>query len=156
MEQNKFNIEQELNALLPCDFNLSKEDSFGIERLQKVCDQIKRLGISSEWADKLLLFLERMEVSEEIDPRYDLGTPGAVVHLLETYFNFKKNLLSSLARLPTASTVWMVNRILNSVQDINEWQFWYEQLVSCKKHPKIRAQTVDCVDEFIRFQQSKN
>jgi hypothetical protein len=46
----------------------------------------------------------------------DLGTPGPLVHCLESlgYEAYLPQLLDSVRRQPTYLTVWMVNRILNS------------------------------------------
>ena len=44
----------------------------------------------------------------------DLGTPGSLVHFLESaYPSYTDELLASLARRPTELTLWMANRILN-------------------------------------------
>jgi hypothetical protein len=44
----------------------------------------------------------------------DLGTPGSLVHFLESaYPSYTDELLASIARRPTDLTLWMANRILN-------------------------------------------
>jgi hypothetical protein len=44
----------------------------------------------------------------------ELGTPGPLVHTLETWRGgYEKLLAESARRKPTSLSVWMVNRILN-------------------------------------------
>jgi len=44
----------------------------------------------------------------EENPALDYGTPGALVHFVETFSGYDEELYASLARRPTEHTVWMV------------------------------------------------
>ena len=49
----------------------------------------------------------------ENSPEADLGSPGPLVHLLETIDNCREMLHESIKRKPVSLTVWMLNRWLN-------------------------------------------
>ena len=51
-------------------------------------------------------------------PTMDFGSPGPLVHTIERFRGqYEQHLFDSLDRKPTALTVWMLNRILNGVND---------------------------------------
>ena len=51
----------------------------------------------------------------EEHPEADLGVPGPLVHFIEGFYpDYVDQLKSSVVRLPTSYTLWMVNRILNA------------------------------------------
>lgn len=54
-------------------------------------------------------------------PKADFGMPGPLVHLLEDSYpgGYEELLLESLAKKPVTHTVWMANRLLNSVDVID-------------------------------------
>jgi hypothetical protein len=145
-------IEAELSALKPRDFNLKNEDAFGRERLYEICDKIEESGMNDELALILFKFLEVMSESDEIHPGFDLGTPGPVVHLLEGFVGFKPHLIESLKRFPTPLTIWMVNRILNVEENEVERTLWWDALLECKHHPRLKPIASAEVDKFVRFQ----
>jgi len=49
----------------------------------------------------------------------DFGTPGALVHQVEKFYQqgYEELLLESIYRKPTALTLWMINRIVNGTKD---------------------------------------
>ena len=61
------------------------------------------------------LAMEAMLRVIERNPDVDLGSPGPLVHTLETFYakGYEGKLLESLARKPTGLTVWMLNRLVN-------------------------------------------
>jgi hypothetical protein len=51
----------------------------------------------------------------EAHPENYCGAPGTLVHMMEDYYpNYVDELVKSVERMPSANTVLMVNRILNS------------------------------------------
>lgn len=64
---------------------------------------------SIEYVDRILHFMED-------NPNIDYGVPGPLVHYLERYYNngYEELLYNSIERSPTAHTLWMLNRVLNS------------------------------------------
>ena len=51
----------------------------------------------------------------EVNPEFDLGSPSPLVHLLEVHYpKYVPRLIESLKSKPAYTTVFMLNRILNS------------------------------------------
>lgn len=73
----------------------------------------------------------------ETHPAADFGTPGPLVHFLETFYGrgYEEKLVESLARRPTNHTVWMLNRIINGV-DGSEKQYFLAVLDKVIVHPE--------------------
>ena len=79
----------------------------------------------TEYLEQLLSGVEEVEDLKKVflhsfrffedHPDVELGTPGPLVHFIEKFFpDYVDDLCRSLARRPTAHTVWMLNRILNA------------------------------------------
>ncbi|WP_148289207.1 hypothetical protein [Herbaspirillum sp. B65] len=68
-------------------------------------------------------------------PEAELGSPGTLVHELESIPGYQPFLRESVLRQPTDLSTWMVNRILNSElpQDIRAG--WLSVLSEVTKHP---------------------
>lgn len=73
-------------------------------------------------ADELLIPVFQLM---EKYPLIDWGMPGAFVHLLESASNnlYSQYLLESLNRQPTMHTVWMLNRQLNAVDELEKSKY---------------------------------
>ncbi len=123
----------------------------GIQRLHSLTDELIALNVPSESAELLLRFIERSSRFEGIDPRFDLGTPGPLVHMLERLQNYREHLVRSIQRQPTPLTVWMVNRILNEV-DQQQRELWLGLLRNCRSHPSASSVTREEAEEFLRYQ----
>lgn len=81
----------------------------------------------------------------------DLGSPGPVVHLLESFGgHYEDDLELSLDRHPTPLTVWMVNRLMN--RDLGDREAWLQRLESAARHPLASAETADDAMDFYAFQ----
>jgi len=79
-----------------------------------VCDrQIEKLNALSN----PVLSIEHILSVMEKNPNVDYGMPGPLVHFVEQFFRngYEEKLIESLNRAPTLHTLWMLNRILNSV-----------------------------------------
>ena len=76
-------------------------------RLRKIVDGLRELPRRLEAVPAIFALIERF-------PNADLGSPGPLVHELESTGDYQQELRSSLRRLPTVLTLWIVNRILNS------------------------------------------
>lgn len=93
-------------------------------------------------------FLEKYPTAEH-------GTPGPLVHLLETAYpgGYESLLMESLGRMPTYHTVWMVNRLLNG-PDIEKSDRirLLKALKQAQHHQMVDARTRDLAAEFLQFQ----
>jgi len=81
----------------------------------------------------------------------DLGTPGPLVHTLETWSGRYEELLAeSVRRKPTPLTVWMVNRILNVKPP--DAQTWLAVLRSVADNANASDETITDARGFIEHQ----
>ena len=99
-------------------------------------------------APALLALLER-------HPQADFGTPGPLVHALESQAGYRDLLAASLERQPTELTAWMANRLLNSKLPRNERTEWLKRLTAVTSHPKAAAGVRDSAIRFLDFQASR-
>jgi hypothetical protein len=100
-------ILQELEAL-----DLASDDY--MSRLDELAMELEAAPDRSEAIDPVFSFLER-------HPDADLGAPGPLVHFLETFsgVEYEQSLIRSLSRRPTPTSVWMLNRLINSLRGID-------------------------------------
>jgi hypothetical protein len=82
-----------------------------MEQLGPLTDEVR----SSEEGQ---MAMESMRRVIERNPDVALGSPGPLVHTLETFYKkgYEEKLLESLARKPTDLTVWMLNRLVNGAE----------------------------------------
>ena len=99
-------------------------------------------------APALLALLER-------HPQADFGTPGPLVHALESQSGYRELLAASLERQPTELTAWMANRLLNSKLPRDERNEWLTRLTAATSHPKAAPGVRDSAIRFLDFQASR-
>ena len=145
-------IAADFDALSASDFNLWNVDANGIERLHSLTEELVELNAPDEIAEILFNCIERLSRSDEIDPRYDLGTPGSLVHALEKLPNYREHLIASVKRYPTPLTVWMINRILNMTGDTQEREFWRGLMDECLNHPMLSPLAREDTEMFLKHQ----
>lgn len=80
--------------------------------------------------DPILSFLEER-------PDVDVGSPGPLVHFVEQFSGekYEAKLLKSVHRKPTAHTLWMLNRVINSIKNPAERQPYVEAMSNATNHP---------------------
>jgi len=99
LQQFILNLEQ----LRPAD-----DDTELAFQLHELTASIESCNGALEVVPHIFAFFERY-------PNAEHGTPGALVHFIETlYPAYVELLVSSVERKPTPHTLWMVNRILNA------------------------------------------
>lgn len=81
----------------------------------------------------------------------DLGSPGPLVHFLESDIDYQEELKKSIDRKPTVLTVWMANRIINGVTEI-EGKVWLDKLRSVCNNARADSPTKASAKEFIEYQ----
>jgi hypothetical protein len=138
-------IVQELKALTPEEFDERSPTARGIERLEKICDDVRCLPVPRAAFPEFFHLMERLSDSH-------LGSPGALVHTMEEHVGSYEDLLvASVSRMPTALTVWMVNRVLNAAtQDRGKW---LAVLAIAAAHPAASQVARNQACRFIAFQQ---
>jgi hypothetical protein len=87
-------------------------------------------------------------------PHADFGTPGPLVHALESGGAklYEGELHKSLMRKPTPLTLWMYNRIINKENDLRIIRGHFERLKLFSNHPSVDAETKEVAKDFIEHQ----
>ena len=135
------NIIDELNQLA-ID---SSEDHARLDRLDELMARLVENHDGQLACEAMLNVLER-------HPQVDFGTPGQLVHTLESYRGqYEGLLLTSLNRQPTAMTVWLLNRMINAATGTEKNQF-VAHLHRLRTHPRADAEAQDAAEAFYRFQ----
>lgn len=133
----------ELQAFAP-----TGDGADNVHRLSELLAGFAALPGCERVAPALLALLER-------HPQSDFGTPGPLVHALETQPDYPRLLADSLERQPTELTAWMANRLLNSKLPLDERNEWLRRLTVVTSHPKAAASVRDSSIRFLDFQASR-
>ena len=104
------------------------EASDSVARLYEILDGFDDLPSREAVLPAMFGILERY-------PDADLGSPGPLVHAIESVPNYESALAASLSRRPTFLSVWMIGRILNSSISVGERASWLERLREASIHP---------------------
>jgi hypothetical protein len=119
-----------------------------VHRLNELLAGFAALPGCERVAPALLALLER-------HPQADFGTPGPLVHVLESQTGYPALLAESLERQPTELSAWMANRLLNSKLPMDERVAWLKRLTAVTSHPKAAAGVRDSAIRFLDFQASR-
>src|SRR5689334_3563376 len=85
-------------------------DGTHMPRLYELGQELEQLPDRATAVEPVLKFIER-------NSEADLGVPGPLVHFLETIPGYDDAVVKSVKRTPTMLTLWMLNRILNVVDN---------------------------------------
>ena len=99
-----------------------------VHRLNELLDGFAALPGCERIAPALFALMER-------HPAADFGSPGPLVHALETQAGYAELLAQSLERQPTELTAWMANRMLNSRLARDDRAAWLRRLTVVTSHP---------------------
>ena len=90
-------------------FTPTGDESVDVGRLYNITDAIDADGLAVQCVAEMLAVFER-------NPDTDLGSPGPLVHCIETVpmADFVPILVKSVERAPTTMTLWMSERCLRS------------------------------------------
>ena len=115
--------------------------------LYALTDTWTAAGVGLDAVEPILRFMEQ-------HPDLDYGTPGAVVHFMESFYGagYEDRVLASIDRRPTKHTVWMLNRLINGAKQRAERQRLVAKLESVLAHPRADADTVAEATQFLEFQ----
>jgi len=137
-------IAADFDALTANDFNYANAGAKGWQRLYELCEEMGAVNDPAVCAPVMFRTMERLEGAE-------LGTPGPLVHTLETWRGgYEKMLAESVRRKPTPLSVWMVNRILNARSPDSD--SWMALLRSVADNPTASAKTKSQAERFIQYQ----
>jgi hypothetical protein len=140
-------IAADFDALTAHDFNYANTHAKGWERLDELCDEVRAVNNPAVCAPVLFRTMERLDGVE-------LGTPGPLVHTLESWRGgYEAMLVESVRRKPVPLTVWMVNRILNAHPP--DAESWLGLLQSVADNPSASAESKARAAHFIEYQASR-
>ena len=129
-------------------FEPNDDGADNVHRLNELLAGFAALPGCERVAPALLALLER-------HPQADFGTPGPLVHVLESQPGYPALLAQSLERQPTELSAWMANRLLNSKLPKDERVVWLKRLTTVTSHPKAAAGVRDSAIRFLDFQASR-
>jgi hypothetical protein len=123
----------------------SSEDYAQLDRLAELTDYLQQNHDGQRACEAMLRVLER-------HPQVEFGAPGPLVHALENYRDqYEQLLLASLHRRPTATTIWMLNRLLNAATGAARPPL-IDLLHHLQKHPLADGPAQAAAEDFYRFQ----
>ena len=78
----------------------------------------------------------------ERHPLTSFGSPGPIVHFVETFYKkgYEEKLISSLKRMPTVHTVWMLHRIINGTEHPEHYLSILKQISEDESYRLSRGQ----------------
>jgi hypothetical protein len=135
-------VAADLEAIQPEHFDCDCAD--GLERLDRLCDEMHAIGDARACAPILFHTIERLD-------GVDLGVPGPLVHTLERWRGeYEPFLAESVHRRPTPLSVWMVNRLLNARPP--DAGAWLDLLRSAAGHPLVSEEAKTAAAGFLEYQ----
>lgn len=119
-----------------------------VHRLNELLEGFAALPGCERVAPALFALMER-------HPGADFGSPGPLVHVLESQAGYAGLLARSLERQPTELTAWMANRMLNSKLSRDDRGAWLKRLTVVTSHPLAAKPVRESAIRFLDFQASR-
>ena len=134
-----------------------RNDKNFVFRSSQLVDLWKKAGVGPEAIIPVLRFMEQ-------HPNVDFGAPGPLVHFIEQPFgtggtgspDYSEAVLASLERVPTAHTVWLLNRLINATFSPDERRRLTNAMERAVDHPKADTLTREEIREFLNYQASSD
>jgi hypothetical protein len=122
---------------------LASEDGI-LEQPYDLVKSWKSARVGLEAVESILRFMED-------NPDLDFGTPGELVHFVERFYRhgYEEELRQSLARKPTAHTVWMLNRLINGARSLSERQKYVGEMQQAKASGHADEQALQRIDHYL-------
>lgn len=128
------------------DFEPVGDDATDTTKLYEITDELKKNIDASLAIEALLSIFERY-------PMHDLGSPGPIVHTLESFAGeYEPFLFTSLDRKPTYMTLWMFNRIINAEKDKNRRLEYINRMKGYAEHRKADDFAKEEAFEYYKYQ----
>jgi hypothetical protein len=144
MPRSVSQIAADFDALAAIDFDYSNVEADGWAKLDRLCDEMRGLNDAVACAPIMFRTMERLD-------NVELGTPGPLVHTLESWPGEYETLLAeSVRRKPSPLTMWMVNRILNTQPP--DGDVWLALLASAMENPSASDSTKSDIADFLQRQ----
>ncbi len=133
-------LEQEISRI---EESIDKYDEVDTFVMSNSIDAITKAGYKLEAVEPLLQLFER-------HPTTYFGDPGEIVHFIEQFRGeYEKYLIVSVKRMPTLTTVWMLNRCINAGKQAEELLGIMKKIVIRKD---VDTQIIERTQDYIDFQ----
>jgi len=100
-----------------------------VSELYEITEPLEEAKDISESFDNIFRFFQR-------NKNADLGSPGPLVHLLESHYpKYVPNLIASLESEPAELTVFMLHRIMNSNISTSDKEKYHKLLGAISSNP---------------------
>lgn len=128
-------------------FEAGEDDNENQFRLYQITEGFDGLADRERIASAMFALMERF-------PDADLGSPGPLVHAIESLgvAKYEPFLIESVRRQPGNLNVWMVNRILNDQIDSAHRESLLGLMESVVRHPRVPAQVAIRARDFLAYQ----
>jgi hypothetical protein len=137
-----------LRSLKEEDFDYSNPKMNGPDVLRQLTNAIVKFSDPQVFVSELFSVMERLPTSE-------LGSPGPLVHTLESIPGYEKELIRSVHRLPTVLSVWMVNRLLNTMLSDDDRTKYLSLLQDAMANMRATESTRIDASKFLELQLGK-
>ena len=123
-------------------------------------DEVENVGYLYEVLDRLTPLAPELRAPVipaifrliERHPEAELGSPGPLVHMLESIPGYEPFLRDSVLRQPVDLSIWMVNRILNSEISTSARSNWIAVLEAVLEHPLASREAQDVASSLLKHQ----
>ena len=127
------------------ELNKVKFDDFGEADMDMLYEFVELLESHEDNRDSIPFIFKFIENNFD----KDIGSPGPLIHFLELSNDYQEELEKSIIRQPAGITLWMVNRIINSVPEL-EKSTWISLLESVSINQSVnetlRAEALDFIE----------
>ena len=125
-----------------------------MERLRVLLPELVAVSAASEATRTILKLIERLSDTPDLG-ECELGTPGPMVHELEGLAAYEPQLIESVARFPTPLTIWMVNRLMNTLDKNDErWARLLDLLKQSAVAKRAAPGAREEADDFVLYQET--
>ncbi len=129
-------------------FAPSGDEASDVNRLYEIAETIEAENVAQQLIPEMLRIFER-------NPNADLGSPGPLVHAIETcgMTAILDSLLSSIVRQPVVMTIWMAARCLRSPLDTRDRDRLIDALRYVVEHhatsDEVKTGAQEAIDEYV-------
>lgn len=142
------NAPDALANLVADDFDPMRAEARGMEILTEVGSSIESSKDAAGAFPAVFNFMERLDSC-------DIGSPGPLVHALESVGGYSSELAASIMRKPTPVTIWMLNRILNATTGSGTRNMYLKLLTRSAKHPLASLEAQAMATRFLQHQSGR-
>ena len=134
------------------DFKPFSEDDVNYDNESFFDDITEELRVNADGSNAIPSVIELIERY----PNVDFGSPGPLVHWLESYpEKYEAPLYDSIKRGPAPLTTWMLNRIINAERDKLHLITLLNLLVEIAEKEGVNQSAKDMAIRFLAYQNQK-